>query len=291
MQQAMSYVNGAWMDAANAVVPMEDRGHQFGDGVYEVVAFFSRRLVDAAPHVERLERSLQELKIPNPYGPEKWLALLQQTIDKNGYEHGGVYLQVTRGAYKRDHSFKAGVNPGITLSAFGQKTPPREVMDQGVRVIAQPDIRWKRCDIKTINLLPNVLAKQAAVDAGVRETLLLKENGEITEASVANFFAVIGGVIRTHPATNEILNGITRQAVIGLAKEAGYKVEESAFTLHELEQEAEESFLTSTTSNVLPVVRVNDAVIGGGTPGPVSLRLLELYVEHVKRQTDYTLWS
>lgn len=285
------YVNGSFLPADQAFVPMEDRGHQFGDGIYEVVAFFNRKMVDAAPHLARMERSLKEIRIPQPLPTAEIQALWQQIINKNDYEHGGVYLQITRGVAKRDHTFSADMKPYMTMSVFGQKTPSPELVASGCKAITQPDLRWKRCDIKTINLLPNVLARQAAAEAGAREALLVKENGEISEGSLANAFAVIGGKVVTHPANHEILNGITRMAVIGLAKKLGYVVEERPFTLKELLTQAEEAFLTGTTTNVLPISSLDGKPIGLGKPGSVALKLNEAYLDYIYQQTGYRVYD
>jgi D-alanine transaminase len=284
---ALYYVNGSFIPADQAVVPMEDRGHQFGDGVYEVIAFFNRKMVDLVPHLERLERSLREVRIPQTYSLAEIITLLEELIQRNEYEHGGVYLQITRGAAKRDHSFTAAMKPALTLSVFGQKTPAPELVASGCKVITQPDLRWKRCDIKTICLLPNILAKQAATDAGMREALLVKDNGEISEGSVSNAFAVIGGKIITHQPNNEILNGITRMTVLGLARKLGITIEERPFTLDELLHQAEEAFLTGTTTNVLPISFVDGRPIGAGVAGKIALRLNEAYLDFITEQTGY----
>jgi D-alanine transaminase len=215
------------------------------------------------------------------------MALLNELISKNEYEHGGVYLQITRGAAKRDHTFAADIQPCLSMSIFGQKTPAPELVASGCKVITQPDIRWKRCDIKTINLLPNVLARQAAAEAGAREALLVKENGEISEGSVANAFAVIEGKIVTHPANNEILNGVTRMTVLGLARKLGYTVEERPFTLSELLTKAEGAFLTGTTTNVFSIVSVDGKTIGNGMPTDIALKLNEAYLDYIYQKTGY----
>lgn len=284
------YVNGTYLEASEATIPMEDRAHQFADGVYEVIAFFNRKLLDAEPHLKRLDFSCGELKITNPHSHGEWLKIIQEMIDRNDYEHGGVYLQVSRGTQSRNHVYESGLKANVTLSAFGQKTPSRELTEQGAKVITYPDLRWKRCDIKTTGLLGNVMAKQAATEANAREAILIKENGEVSEASVSNFFIVKNGVVQTHPATNEILNGIARQVTIGLAKDLQIKVLEQPFTKAEM-LAADEAFLTGTTTNILPVVSVDDAAIGSGKPGAITGRLLEAFIAHIKAQTGYTLWS
>lgn len=266
---------------------MEDRGHQFGDGIYEAIAFFNRKMVDAAPHFTRMERSLREIRINAPMPTAEIEAACNELIKRNDYEHGGVYLQITRGVQKRDHTFAADMKSCLTMAVFGQKTPAPELVASGCKTITQPDLRWKRCDIKTINLLPNVMAKQAATDAGAREALLVKENGEISEGSVSNAMAVIGGKIVTHQPNNEILNGVTRMTVLELARKLGYAVEERPFTLDELLTKAEGAFLTGTTTNVLSIVSVDGKTIGNGKPTEIALRLNEAYLDYIYQQTGY----
>jgi D-alanine transaminase len=284
------YVNGEFLPLEEATIPMEDRAHQFADGIYEVIAFFNRTLLDAEPHLERLDRSCRELKLTNPYTQSKWLEVIEEMIEKNAWEHGGVYLQVSRGTQSRNHVYQQGLAPNVSLSAFGQKTPGKELTQTGAKVITYPDLRWKRCDIKTTGLLGNVMAKQAAHEAGAREAILVKENDDISEASVSNFFIVKDKVIRTHPATNEILCGVARNVTIEIAKEQGFTVDETPFSKQEM-FDADEAFLTGTTTNILPVIQVDDSQIGLGKPGLVSLSLLEGFIAHIKQQTGYKLWS
>lgn len=284
------YVNGLYQDASDAVIPMEDRAHQFADGVYEVIAFFNRKLLDAKEHLQRLDYSCGELKIHNPHSHEEWLEILQQMMTRNEYEHGGVYLQVSRGTQARSHVYQPNLQANVSLAAFGQKTPGLELTQKGAYVITHPDLRWKRCDIKTTGLLGNVMAKQAATEAGANEAILIKENGEVSEASVSNFFIVKDGVVQTHPSTNEILSGIARKVTIALAKDLQIKVLGQPFTVAQM-LAADEAFLTGTTTNVLPVVKVDDHLIGSGKPGPITQRLLEGFIAHIQAQTGYTLWS
>ena len=284
------YVNGVFQEAILATVPMEDRAHQFADGVYEVIAFFNRTLLDAQPHLDRLDYSCRELNINNPHSHSEWLELITQMIERNQHDHGGIYLQVSRGTQSRNHVYKAGLEANVSLSSFGQKTPNKELTEQGANVITYPDLRWKRCDIKTTGLLGNVMAKQAASEADAREAILVKENGEVSEASVSNFFIVKNNTVQTHPSTNEILSGIARAVTIAIAHERQIEVLEKPFTLQEM-LEADEAFLTGTTTNILPVVKVNEAVIGDGKPGLITFSLLDGFIKHIKAQTGYTLWS
>jgi D-alanine transaminase len=284
------YINGEWVAGNEASTSVFDRGHHFGDGVYEVIAYFNRRMVDGEPHLARLARSLEGVRITNPHEGAVWHKLLQELIDRNPFEHGGVYLQVTRGTAPRDHRFPANTSPNITAFCFPAKTPSQQVVGQGVRVITQEDIRWKGCDIKTINLLPNVLAKQAAQEAGAQDALLVKENGEVSECSIANFFAVFDGVLTTHPATREILGGITRWRVLELARAMNIPVAEQSFSLEKLLAEGQEAFLTSTTANLLPIVKVDDHKIGQGAPGPLSQQLLDAYLAHIEAETGHKVY-
>ncbi len=284
------YVNGVYQDVADAVIPMEDRAHQFADGVYEVIAFFNGKFLDAKPHLDRLDYSCGELKITNPYSHAQWMEILTQMVERNEYEHGGVYLQVSRGTQSRNHVYTDAVKPNVTLSAFGQKTPSKELTEQGGSVITYPDLRWKRCDIKTTGLLGNVMAKQAATEADAREAILIKDNGDVSEASVSNFFIVKDGVVQTHPSTNEILSGIAREVTLRIAQDMQIQVLEKSFTKEEMFA-ADEAFLTGTTTNILPVVKVDDSIIGNAKPGAITLRLLDGFIEHIKTQTGYTLWS
>ncbi|MDG1286544.1 MAG: D-amino acid aminotransferase [Rickettsiales bacterium] len=284
------YVNGIYQDVADAVIPMEDRAHQFADGVYEVIAFFNGKLLDAQRHLERLDYSCGELKITNPHSHAEWMEIVGQMVERNEHEHGGVYLQVSRGTQSRSHVYTEAVQPNVTLSAFGQKTPGKRLTEQGASVITYPDLRWKRCDIKTTGLLGNVMAKQAATEAGASEAILIKENGDVSEASISNFFIVKEGVVQTHPSTNEILSGIAREVTLRIARDMQIKVLEKPFSQAEM-LAADEAFLTGTTTNILPVVKVDDSTIGSGTPGAITQRLLGGFIEHIKTQTGYTLWS
>lgn len=284
------YVNGQFLPEDEAVISIEDRAHQFADGIYEVVAFFNRHLLDAMPHLERLQRSCDALSMPNPHRHDEWLELIEAIIARNGWEHGGVYLQLSRGTQLRSHVYQPELQPNVTLSCFGQKTPGKALVEQGASLITYPDLRWKRCDIKTTGLLANVMARQAAADAGANEALLVNDDNIVTEASIANFFMVKDGALFTHPSTHDILSGVARAVTIALAKRAGITVKEQRFTKEEMFT-ADEALLTGTTTNILPIVKVDDTMIGTGKPGGVTLQLLEGFIDHIKAQTGYVLWS
>jgi D-alanine transaminase len=269
----------------DANIHMEDRGYLFSDGIYEVIAFYNRTLLDGDRHLKRLERSLRELEIANPMPMRCLKMVMQELIDQNDRVDGTIYMQITRGVAKRDHPYPKKTKPAMTMMVTGAKMPkPREV-SEGVKVITQPDIRWGRRDVKSVSLLPNVLAKQAATEASAREAWLLTDEGMITEGAVSNNFIVNAKKeIITHPKNYWILGGITRDVVVEIAKRNGFKLVERPFSLKEA-LAAKEAFLTSTTSNVLPVVQVNGKKVGDGKVGGITQELLNLYYEHIYRQT------
>jgi len=288
---ALTYLNGQFVPDDQATIALTDRAHHFSDAVYEAIAFFNRNMVDATPHLERLAYSCGELAITNPHSQAEWLTILQQLLAKNPQaKHGGIYLQLSRGSQPRNHVYQNDLTPNVSISLFGQKTPSKALTDEGASVITHPDLRWKRCDIKTTSLLGNVMAKQAAHEAGAKEAVMVKENGEVSEASISNFFIVKDSVLHTHPATHEVLNGIVRQNTLRDAKKLGIRVQEAPFTTAQMFA-ADEAFLPRTTTNLLPVTRTDGTVIGTGKPGPVSLQLLDALIQHIHTQTGYALWS
>ncbi len=281
----IAYVNGQYLPHRDAVVHIEDRGYQFSDGIYEVAAFYNRILLDGDRHLGRLQRSLRELSIDEPMSMRCLALVIRELIDCNGKVDGTVYIQISRGVAKRDHPFPKAAKPSLVMMVTGPKIPKAKEVGEGVSVITQPDIRWGRRDIKTVSLLPNVLAKQAATKAGAREAWLVDEKGNITEGAVSNNFIVTkNNEIITHPKTYAILGGVTRDVLIELARAEGMKVVERQFSLKEA-LAAKEAFLTSTTSNVLPVASVDGRSIGNGHPGETTLRLLHLYYRHIHAQT------
>ncbi len=264
---------------------MEDRGYQFADGVYEVIAFYNRRLLDEIPHLERLERSLKALEITPPMPQASLRFVMRELLARNNREDGTLYMQITRGTARRDHPFPKHTRANLVMAVTGPKCPKEKEVSEGVSVITQPDLRWARRDIKSIALLPNVLAKQAATHAGAREAWLMDENGFIGEGAVSNNAIVTAkGEITTSPTDQHILGGITREVMLELARKEGIKILLKPFSVKEAEA-AEEAFLMSTTSNILPVTCIDGTKIGSGRPGKITLRLLELYHEHIYRQT------
>jgi D-alanine transaminase len=273
----VAYVNGRYLRHAEASVHVEDRGYQFADGVYEVVAVSGGRLVDEERHLARLERSLGELEIAMPMSRPALSAVMRETIRRNLVEDGIVYLQVTRGVARRDHAFPAAARPALVMTARRVAAQAAALVEDGLKVITVPDIRWTRCDIKSVSLLPNCLAKEQAKRAGAFEAWQVDGEGFVTEGSSTNAWIVDrDGALVTRQIDNAILSGITRMALMELAAGEGLTVLERPFTVAEAKQ-AREAFLTSTTSLVLPVVRIDDAVIANGKPGSFFRKLRALY--------------
>lgn len=281
----IAYVNGRYVDHALASVHIEDRGYQFSDGIYEYIAFYNGKLLDADAHFKRLERSLNELEIGFPVAASALGIIVRELIERNGRDDGGLYIQVTRGTAKRDHVFPKNARPALVMTICGVKTPKPHEFSDGVKVITQPDRRWARRDIKSVSLLANILAKQEAARQKVREALLMEADGKINEGSASNMFIVTkSGILLTHPADENILGGITRDVVLKLARKAGIAVEERAFNITEAKA-ATEAFITSTSINVLPVVKIDDRLVGKGNVGEITKRLGELYNAHIFKQT------
>lgn len=277
----IAYVNGQYVPYAQAGVHVEDRGFQFADAVYEVVAITEGGFVDLEGHLVRLERSLDELRIERPMTRKALAIVLQETVRRNRVRNGSVYLQITRGAAKREFAFPAGIGPTVVaIARHIDWSKSAANAAKGVPAITRPDIRWGRCDIKTVGLLPAALAKQAAKEAGAYEAWLVDEKGMVTEGSSSNAWIVTrDNVLVTRAPTTEILSGITRAAVLELARREGLKVEFRPFSVAEA-QAAKEAFVSSATSYVIPVVSLDGKPIGNGGPGVVASKLRSLYEAH-----------
>lgn len=275
----IAYVNGRYVPHAYAQVHVEDRGYQFSDGVYEVCEVHDGHLVDETRHMARLGRSLKELRIREPMSAKALGHVLRETVRRNRVRNGLVYLQVTRGVAKRDHPFpKDDVPPAVvvTARAIDPKKSAKSA-ENGISVITVPENRWDRVDIKSVSLLPNVLARQAAEDAGASEAWFVDTDGYVTEGSATNAWIVDqDGRLITRPAEFGILRGITRTVVVDLAAREGVEIVERAFTVEEA-RKAREAFVTSATKLVMPVVKIDDAVIGNGKPGSIAGKLRELF--------------
>ena len=275
----IAYVNGRYLPFADAKVHVEDRGYQFGDGVYEVCEVRGGRLIDERRHLERLKRSLGELGIRMPMSSRALGIVMREVVARNRIGYGILYLQVTRGVARRDHAVPTPeVRPSVVVTARTlNKTRNEAVAERGIAVITVPDNRWGRVDIKTIGLLPNVLARQAAFERRARDAWFVDAAGMVTEASSANVWIVTpAGALVTRHADNRILRGITRTVLFDAIKAQGLAVEERGFTLEEA-YGAREAFITSASQIVLPVVQVNDRLIGDGKPGPVAIALRRAY--------------
>jgi D-alanine transaminase len=278
----IAYVNGRYVARRDASVHIEDRGYQFADGVYEVIAVKTGRLIDEELHYDRLDRSLNELHISSPCSRRSLRVILQQVLRRNGIRNGIVYLQATRGIAPRNHAFPSSSTPSSLVVTASRLLPPSpRVVEEGVAVICVPETRWARRDIKSISLLPNILAKQQALKADSYEAWFVDESGMVTEGSSTNAWIVVDGQeVVTRPLGPDILAGITRHSLLKAAKLANIRITERPFTVEEAVS-AQEAFITSTTSLVLPVVSIDGTTIGDGTPGPVSRALLRAYQEYV----------
>ena len=278
----IAYVNGRYVPHRDAAVHIEDRGYQFADGVYEVIAVQGGRLVDEEQHLRRLERSLSELKIKSAMASKTLGCVMREVLRKNRIRDGSIYIQMTRGVAPRDHAFPAKSETSVVMTAKRMRARPARTIEEGVRVITLPDNRWGRCDIKSVSLLPNVLAKQRAREAGAYEAWFVDSAGKVTEGSSTNAWIVTAeGKLVTRSASHAILNGITRQSAIRLAKENGLALEERPFSVPEAKA-AREAFITSTTSEVLPVTEIDGSVIGNGKAGAFSRKLRKLYLAYAE---------
>ncbi|MFD2371923.1 D-amino-acid transaminase [Brevibacillus sp. GCM10020057] len=277
----MLYVGGKWVAEGEAAVHPEDRGYNFGDGIYEVVRIYKGKMFQWDAHIARLFRSAREIRMNLPWSAAELGTLARQLIDKNGItedDDATLYLQISRGAAPRVHDIPDSIEP-VIMGFARKKERPLAEMKKGQTAQLIEDIRWLRCDIKTLNLLGAVLVKQYAKDAGAQDCILHR-NGIVTECSSSNVFAVKNGALYTHPADHLILHGITRQVVIDLARENGIPVYEEAFTTDFLKQ-ADELFLTSTTAEIMPIIAVDGQPVGEGSIGPVALKLQDLFEQHI----------
>jgi D-alanine transaminase len=280
----IAYVNGRYRPHRAAMVHIEDRGYQFADGVYEVCEVRGGRLVDERRHMERLRRSLGELRIAPPMTFAALSVVLHETVRRNRVRDGLVYLQVTRGVARRDHGFPPpGTAPSIVVTARALDAAKAErVAADGIAVITVADNRWARVDIKTVSLLPNVLAKQAAREQGAREAWYVDAAGAITEGSSSNAWIVTaGGEVVTRPADHGILRGISRAVVLDVLASQGLRFVERAFTVAEA-QVATEAFVTAASQIVQPVVRIDGKPVGNGLPGPIATALRREFHRHAE---------
>ncbi|HWL04463.1 MAG TPA: D-amino-acid transaminase [Xanthobacteraceae bacterium] len=280
----IAYVNGRYVPHSHAMVHVEDRGYQFSDGVYEVCEVRGGHLIDERRHLARLKRSLDELRIRTPMEPAALGIVLRETVRRNRVRNGLVYIQATRGVARRDHAFPpADTPPSLVVTARNLDFAANDRQaTEGVAVITLPDNRWSRVDIKTVALLPNVLAKQAAREQGAREAWFVDRDGFVTEGSSTNAWIVTERAIVTRPAEEGILRGITRTVLIEMAARLGLAFEERPFTVDEA-YAAREAFVTAASQIVMPVIRIDGRSIGDGRPGPVTGRLRSNFHAHAER--------
>ncbi len=259
-------------------IDIEDRAYQFGDGVYEVIRVYAGKPFCMQEHLERLEKSAAAIRLRLPEPVSKIRELLLRLLEVEGMRDGNLYLQVSRGVAPRNHAFPPDIKAQLVAYTQPSGRPVRE-LENGVRAITTQDIRWLRCDIKSLNLLGAVLAKQQAVERGAHEAILIRD-GFVTEGSSTNIFGVKAGTLYTHPADHLILHGITRKITLDVARESGIPVREEALAEEELKQ-CEEVFLTSTTMEICPIVEIDGTPVGTGRPGPITRRLQEGFVRKI----------
>ncbi len=273
----IAYVNGRYRSLADRTIAVEDRGYQFADGVYEVIKVLAGRARDLERHLDRLERSLAALAIRPPMTRAALMSVLAETLRRNRLRNALLYLQVSRGSAPRNHVYPKDARPSLVVTVRKPSFPGATEREQGVGVITLPDLRWGRCDIKSISLLPNVMARQQAAAAGRREAWLIDRDGKVTEGSASNAYIVDrDGRLVTHPLGEKILGGVTRAVILELARANGITVVERPFSLAEA-QAAREAALSSTSSLFLPVTAIDDRTVGNGHPGTVVRRLMTLY--------------
>ncbi len=279
-----AYVNGRYLPRLEAVVDIEDRGYQFSDGVYEVCEVREGRIIDARRHMARLHRSLDELRIAMRMSDAALAIVIRECIRKNRVRNGIIYLQITRGVARRDHAFPPQETPpSVVVTARNLDFAGNErIAGEGVAVVTVPDNRWERVDIKSISLLPNVLAKQMAREQSAKEAWFVNRDGHVTDGSSSNAWIVTkAGMVVTPPADNGILRGITRSVLIEVVRAQGLKLEERSFTVDEI-YGAREAFLTSASQTVMPVVRVDNRPIGNGAPGLIATALRRQFHAHAE---------
>lgn len=272
-------VNGQFLPESEASISIFDRGFLFADGIYEAISVVDGLMLDVEPHMARLERSLKEVAMTSPYSREQIIAMLRELVQQNQFREGLLYFQITRGAAPRTFQFPAAEVEG-TFIAFTMPMPlmERPEIDHGVKIISIPEQRWKRRDIKSVGMLAQCLGKQAAVEQGCHEAIMIEEDGTITEGTSSSFYIVKGNTLITRPLSSSILPGVTRRAVLALAKQNEIQVEERNFTLEEA-CGADEACLTAASNFVMPVVQIDEHSIGTGKPGPLVKKLRAIYIE------------
>lgn len=282
----IAYVNGHYLPHKRASIHIEDRGFQFADAVYEVIAVRRGRLIDEGMHLRRLHRSLGELRIAAPMSDAAMRAVMAEVVRRNRVMDGMLYLQVSRGSAPRDFAFPHHVKPSLVMTSRPTRGPAPRLIEVGVGVITIDDIRWARPDIKSVSLLPNAIGKQRAKEAGAYEAWQVDAAGNVTEGTSSNAWIITGaGEVITRQADTRILNGITRIGLLGLLEGEGLRVVERPFSVAEAKS-AREAFLTSTTNFVLPVVSIDGTPIGNGHPGSIVRKLRQVYDDYAVAQSE-----
>ena len=269
------FLNGEFMPMEEARVPVLDRGFIFGDGIYELVPVYSRTPFRLEGHLARMERSLSEVKITNPYSRAEWTKIIEQMIDRQSFDDQGVYWQITRGVAKRDHAFPKNVRPTVFMMSNPLVNPSKEVVENGGKAVSAQDFRWQRCDLKTISLIGNCMLRQLSAEEGAVETILFRD-GKLTEASASNAYIVKNGVIATPPKDNLILPGITLDVVFDIVKRANLPMEVREIAEAEVFG-ADEVWVTSSSKEIVAIVDLDGKTIGTGKPGPVFRKAWQLY--------------
>ncbi len=275
------YLNGDFIAPEQAKISIFDRAVLFGDAIYEVAGVLDGKLLDFDNHISRMVRSLNELSIPQPLDREQVLTAYRRLIEANELDEGLVYLQVTRGQAERDFIYDPGIEPTVFMFTQVKQPAENDYVSSGVSLKSVPDIRWARRDIKSVNLLGQVLAKQTAHEAGAYEALMIGNDGKITECGATSFFVVTGNTIITRPLSNEILPGVTRKALMQLCDTNALTLEQSYLTLDQV-YAADEAFISGASTYVLPVTRIDQTSIGDGNPGPITTRLRLIYIDHAR---------
>ncbi|MFI5304640.1 MAG: D-amino-acid transaminase [Nitrospiria bacterium] len=274
------FLNNQFLKLQDAKISINDRGFQFGDGVYEVVRTYRRKIFHLESHLVRFERSAAGLQIPMPFSTFELKAKIEEAFEMSGYSDAKIYMQLTRGTAERGHAFPPGLIPTFLITVLELHSFPADLKQHGVGMITTEDIRWGRCDIKSINLLPNVLAQQRAKSAGVYEALMVRD-GVVTEGSISNFFMIKQMSLCTPPLNQNILPGVTRDVILKLARDLKISILEKNILVSEI-YEADEVFLSGTTVEIVPVVKIDGRAIGEGSPGPLTQRLMKEFQIYTK---------
>lgn len=275
------FLNGDYLPADEAKISIFDRAVNFGDAIYEVAGVLDGKLVDFEHHMQRYFNSLDKLAIASPLEQQQILEAFRKLVELNRLDEGLVYMQVTRGVAERDFVWPENIEPTVFMFTQPKDSVENQAAESGIKLASTDDIRWARRDIKSVNLLAQVLMKQVAADAGAYDALLVDADGYVTECGSASFFIIKGDSILTRPLSNDILSGVTRRAVVALCDKHGLRLVENRFTLEEA-LNADEAFISGASSYILPVVKIDDRQISGGKPGELTGKLRQIYIDHAR---------